>query len=421
MAKLLKKNLFGLTFIVILSFFLCLMIPHETLSAPKEIVKVGFIDTMTGAFGAFGVEGLKNFMLAVEDINKMGGILGRTVEVVVEDDEVKPEITARKARKLVLEDKVVMLHGAASTACNLSFNEMATRLKTIHIHSEGDGIATLKGFSKYNLNLGFFTHEQGPTITLAMKQKYPISEIKRWYIWYEDYAYGHEAAESMRKALKTRFPEAEIVGEDCHPLGEKDFSTRISAALAKNPQVMCNLDWLTDVANFVKQAKPYGFFEKVPIQIAGGTTTDLMVAMGKEMVPCWGLIWAGNPWIPQNRAYFEKYMKRYNEIPKSENACRYYDALFVYKDAVERAKSFDPDKVSKAMTNRKYKGPASGEIYINEFNQVECNGCGLAKYEYDERYGIFTPREVVSPPCDQIKMTREDAIKYGCKWCETLK
>ena len=421
MSHLTKKIFLTVILSVLTSFCLCLTSSQGVFAQAKKPIKVGYVDTMSGPFGSSGTEGLKGFKMAAEEINAMGGILGRAIEVLVEDDEVKTEIAARKARKLILENKVELLHGVSTTGGTLALNEIATQYKVLHINSEADGVATLKGMSPYNLNTGLYTHEAGLAMVLALMEKYPRKDIKRWFMWLEDTAFGHELTDAVKEAVKKYLPEAEIVGEDVHPLGEKDFSTRISKALATNPQVMCNTDWLADVATFVRQAKPYGFFEKVPIFLSGGYSTDTMTTLGKEMVPCDALVFSCNPFIPENQDFFNKFVKRYNDIPKFEYVGGYYDALYLYKTGVERSKSFDPLKITKALANSKVKLPATGEITITKFHTTVVNWVGVASFKYDERWGVYTPRDLVKVPGQKLELTSQDAIRYGCKWCETVK
>jgi len=114
-------------------------------SYAAESIKIGSMNALTGPFGVLGVDQSKAAKLAVDHINKDGGILGRKVEILIRDDEMSPSTAARVARKLVLEDKVNFLVGANGSPAAMSVSELADRFKTIYISSAGAQAEAMTG------------------------------------------------------------------------------------------------------------------------------------------------------------------------------------------------------------------------------------------------------------------------------------
>jgi ABC-type branched-subunit amino acid transport system substrate-binding protein len=119
----------------------------------EKPIKWGLLDCMSGTFGVFGKGNSGGTKLAIKEINEAGGILGRPVELVIEDTEANTEIAARKARKLILKDKVDVIQGSASTSVTTMIGKICAQNKTIHFNSEFDSKTVLQARSLYDFNI----------------------------------------------------------------------------------------------------------------------------------------------------------------------------------------------------------------------------------------------------------------------------
>jgi len=153
------------------------------ISQNKDPIKWGFLDCMSGTFGVFGKGNIGGTKLAIKEINDAGGILGRRVELIVEDTEANTENAARKARKLIMKDKVDVIQGSASTSVTSVIMKLCGRSKVLHINSEFDSASMLASKSDYSFDFVPLCEELERARMIAFKMKYPPSEIKRWLIF----------------------------------------------------------------------------------------------------------------------------------------------------------------------------------------------------------------------------------------------
>jgi len=110
-----------------------------------EAIKIGSMNALSGPFGVLGVDQSKATKLAIDHINKDGGILGRKVEILIRDDETSPATAARVGRKLILEDKVNFIVGVNGSPAAMSVAELASRFKIPFLSSGGAMVEAMTG------------------------------------------------------------------------------------------------------------------------------------------------------------------------------------------------------------------------------------------------------------------------------------
>jgi branched-chain amino acid transport system substrate-binding protein len=355
--------------------------------------------------------------LAIKKINDEGGILGRRVELVIEDTEANTEVTARKARKLILQDKVDVIQGSASTSTTVVIMKMCAQHKKLHLNAEYDSHSTLPAKSDYSFTICQLTNENERARMLALKMKYPPSEIKRWYIFYPDYSFGRDMRDIYRNELKRWLPEAEIVGMGTHPLGEPDFTTHIAKILETKPQVFVGLQWAGDTINFIKQAEPLGFFQKIPIPTITTACLSAIVALKEKFPEVWVITDKSNPYFDHMEEWRNQYKEYLGEWPVTECAPVYHDTVYMYKAAAERAGTTEPLGVAKAFETLDYNG-ASGmrKVLKNHFTDV--GYCAMSWFKVSDKFDWKVPGETVKVPFDQVRLSEEEMVELKCRWCQ---
>lgn len=386
-------------------------------AASKEPIKWGFLDCMSGTFGVFGKGNIGGTKLAIKEINDAGGILGRRVELVIEDTEANTETAARKARKLILRDKVDVIQGAASTSTTTVIGKVCGQYKTIHFNSEWDAKTVLQGKSDYDFDVVPLCEELERASMLGIKMSFKPSEIKRWFIFYPDYSYGHDMRDIYERELAKWVPGAEIVGTATHPLGEADYSTHIVKMLALKPQVVVSTEWAGDTLNFIKQAIPYGFFDKVPIFRLNCACASAVVALKDKLPKVFAVTEQGNPYFPHMKDWLNKYKEFIGEWPVTECAPAYYDAVYMYKAAVEKAGTTEDGAVAKALEGMDYRGP-SGRRTIQKDHQTDVEYIAVGEMVASEEFEWKVPGRMVKVPYEKVKLSGDEKIKLGCKWCK---
>lgn len=408
-----NKRLF--TLVVSICLILALVaLPSASNCAPKgKPIHFGYLEPMTGIFASLGLAMLDGTRMAVEDVNAQGGILGRPVKVYYRDSEGSTKVIAERARRLILEKGVIMVHGECSTGVTTALAATATKHGVIHLNSELDALSPLANMSKYTIRLTPHLPSVTRSIARFVKEKHP--ELKTWAILVPDYAWGHEGAKLFTEAMEGIGAKAvEVV----HPLGAGDFSPYIMKILDMKPDGLFSLAWSGDMIAFIKQSKPYGLYDKV-FGFHYGHVVDICATLGKNMVPIWASLGDAYPLGPDTIEWSKKFNERMGYWPKSVYAGNYYDSIFIMKAAMEKAKSTEPDKIAKAFRGLRFKGIAGGPLYIRPESQLpekEFVYLGHLAPNPKDSPPYFVADEIVKYPFAEVGITDEEARNYGCKF-----
>ena len=197
--------------------------------------------------------------MALDEINAKGGILGRPVELVVEDSTSGDAGTAvQKARKLIDGDKVDFLLGNVNSALALAMAQVSNEKGILHIVPGGHTDAITGASCHWNVfRVCNTTQMEANAVASALVKDYG----KKFYYITPDYAFGHTLEAGMVKAIAKLG--GERVGGDLAPLGTVDFSSYLIKAQAANPDVIVFLVQGDDMLNAMKQAVQFGLQNKV--------------------------------------------------------------------------------------------------------------------------------------------------------------
>ena len=245
---------------IVLMVVLMAGIPSGALAA--DTVKIGLLDPLSGIFESLGRTWLTAVQFAVDEQNAKGGLLGKQIEIIAEDDEGKPDVATRKAKKLILEQKVNFLTSGFGSHIAIALNQVATTSKTLYINYAAmtDSIQG-KAFSPYSFRVCMNQYNTFAALALWMAQK----PYRKFYGVYPDYVAGHGMAQGFAQQLKAHVPDAEIVGIDFTPLGTKDFGPYITKIIAAKPDAIVGGIFSTDLINLIKQARAMGLKAPFPI------------------------------------------------------------------------------------------------------------------------------------------------------------
>src|SRR5271170_7397436 len=207
--------------------------PFVIRARAADPVRIGLDNPLTGAYAANGKNELIGCQLAIEQINAKGGILGRTVELVVEDSTSGDAGTAvQKARKLIEGDKVDFLLGNVNSALALAMAQVSNEKGILHIVPGGHTDAITGASCHWNVfRVCNTTQMEANAVASTLVKDYG----KRFYYITPDYAFGHTLETAMVKAIAGLG--GERVGGDLVPLGTVDFSSYLIKAQAAGPDV----------------------------------------------------------------------------------------------------------------------------------------------------------------------------------------
>jgi branched-chain amino acid transport system substrate-binding protein len=229
-------------------------------------VKIGLVDPLTGVYAAIAQSEVEGAKLAIEHINKAGGILGRQVELLVEDSANDVGTGVQKTRKLIERDEVTCIIGDVNSGIALAMAGVTSEKKMLHIVSGGHTDAVTGKDCHWNLfRVCNTTTMDVNAIADTLMSKFG----KKWYFLTPDYAYGHSVQAAFVKKLKAAG--GEYAG-DLVPLGTADYSAYLIKAKAYAPKVLINVMGGGDQVNSLKQFVQFGLDKEMAV---GGTLFEL--------------------------------------------------------------------------------------------------------------------------------------------------
>jgi branched-chain amino acid transport system substrate-binding protein len=256
----------------------------------EEPIRIGLDDPFTGTYAELGKNEQIGCQLAIDEINKKGGILGRQVELLAEDSTSADTGTAvQKAHKLIERDKVNFLLGNVNSAMALAMGEVSSQGGVLHIVTGGHTDAVTGTACHWNVfRICNTTRMETNSVSKALFDKFG----KKWYFITPDYAFGHTLQSGFEASLK-KFGGTEA-GSSLTPLGTTDFSSYLIKAQAANPDVIIFLHAGQDMVNALKQAVQFGLDKKFHI---AGAQQELEVLNGlppNARIGTWVFEWYWN-------------------------------------------------------------------------------------------------------------------------------
>jgi branched-chain amino acid transport system substrate-binding protein len=239
----------------------------------EEPIKIGVDNPLTGVYTALGKNELIGMQFAAEQINAKGGILGRQVELVIEDSTSdKTDVAVQKARKLIQSDHVNFLIGNVNSSHAIAMAQVAGELKVLHIVPGGHADAvTGKSCHWTSFRICNTGAMQGNAMAPALVKNFG----KKIYVIAQDYAFGHALHDGLANAAAK--VGGTIVGSDFFPLGTTDYSAVLIKAKGANPDVLVDLAAGDDGINSIKQAVQFGLDKQLHI---AGMQQELEVMEG---------------------------------------------------------------------------------------------------------------------------------------------
>ena len=330
------------------------------LKAQQQPIKIGHLVPLTGFLSPMGDFASKAGKLAIEEINAAGGVLGRKLETIV-DDETNPGVGVQKATKMIQQDKVDFLLGTVSSAVALAVMDVAERYQKIFFNT-GSNSDEIRGAK---CNYYTFCTEASNTQYVKAIGRYLVKNknYKTFYILTSDYAFGHDLTRVTRRLLNELG--GKEIGHDLVPTGTADYSSFLLKVRNAKPEVIfCNVAG-SDQTTFLKQYTEFG----LKIDVAGGVTdTILMWNTGKDTAQgVWTVIWWGDLDNPWTKNFTAKYRQKYGQPPENQ-AWGDYTSIKVLAGAIKMAGTTESKKVVEALEKIKFDGGKGRELYYRTYD-----------------------------------------------------
>ena len=279
-------------------------------------VKFGLDDPLTGTYAELGKNEQIGCEYAIEQLNAHGGILGRPIQLIVEDSTSADTGTAvQKARKLIERDKVDFLLGNVNSAMALAIGQVSNELKKLHIVTGGHTDAVTGTDCHWNVfRVCNTTRMETNSVSKVLFDRYG----KKWFFITPDYAFGHTLQSGFEASLK-KFGGTEV-GAALAPLGTTDYSSYLIKAQAANPDVILFLTAGQDAVNSLKQAVQFGLDKRFHI---AGAQQELEVLEGlppDARIGTWVFEWYWDqPQVPHVADFVSGIRKKAGRVPTARH------------------------------------------------------------------------------------------------------
>ncbi|MCX7236994.1 MULTISPECIES: ABC transporter substrate-binding protein [Polynucleobacter] len=317
-------------------------------------IKIGVVTPLSGTYTPIGEQVKMGLDLAAKEINATGGINGRKIDLIYEDEEANPAVATQKAEKLFQVEKVEFLTGTVNSGSTLAVGQLAERNNKLIATtvSFADSITADKcspNVFRVNARAGM----QSAALAAWVDKEIPKANI---FFIGPDYEMGRSTVSAFKKASIEKG--AKDVGEVFAPLDNKDYSPYFGQVRAAKPNVIYTSVAGNDTVRLFTQMDEYGVNKGVTIVGASGTVTSQnMGAIGKSANGfVTGVGYSPKLDNPANKKFVADFQKAYNKLPDLYGADS-YGLLYFYKAAVEKAKSTETDKVRAAMNDLSWQTP----------------------------------------------------------------
>jgi branched-chain amino acid transport system substrate-binding protein len=354
----------------------------------QDNLKVGVIATLSGPPAVLGQQLRNGFSLAVKELG--GKLGGRDTEIVVADDELKPDVAVSKVKALIDRDKVDFVVGPIFSNILGAIEKPVTEANVILI-SPNAGTSTFAG-KECNPNF-FVTSYQNDQVHEVLGQYAQESGMKKVIIIVPNYQAGKDAA----AGFKHKFT-GDIVDEIYVPLGQLDYSAELSRIAAAKPDAIFAFLPGGMGVNFVKQFRQAGLADKITFLSAFTVDESTLPAQQDAALGMLaGSNWAPNLDNPQNKTFVDAYLKEYNAVPATY-AFQAYDAAMLIDSAVKAVKGdlTNKDALRAALMKADFKSLRGGFKFntnhypIQDFYLVKVAKRPDGKFETEIEKKVFS-------------------------------
>ncbi len=338
-----------------------------------DTIKIGGMLPLSGRAADLGVTCKQGAQLAVKEINDKGGVLGKKLDLRMADSKANVQEIVSLSKRYVEKDNVNFLFGIVSSAGCLAAAQVAKQEKVIFMDTVAStDTLTKEKWNPYTFRSGTCNSQEANSLALYAAQD---KTLTKFYNIGPDYEYGRTMWDLFKAKIAQQNTQAQFIGEQWPKLFAADYTPYINAILAAKPDVVfCSL-WGGDLVAFIKQAKPYGLFDKMKWVIATGGDVTVTKALGKDMPQ--GMIvdqryyfyW---PDTSTNKDFVKAYQAAYGDYP-SAWAAEGYDGICFLAEAIKKAGSLDTDKVIAALEGLTREAPRGQESLRKEDHQLSCD------------------------------------------------
>ena len=329
-----------------------------------------------------GLECQKAAQLAVDEINKAGGVLGKQLQLVVVDDEGKADKGVAAIEKLVTVDKVDVLLGGIASGVALAQIPTLKKYGIVTVATGAAASIVEKGIgpspdSDFYFHLHPWDYNQGQSYGQgwdAIQAKYPTIKVKKIFLAYEEGAFGKGAWDGIKAQYGSKY-EYDGAPFKSALQGGSDYSGVLQAAKDFKPDLFLWAGYAQDALPMLEQAKAMKFNPPIFAGAPPAWPVDFGKSPLAENVTLYGM-WSKsiNDISPVSKKFFDAYVKANGAEPTSYFGALSYSAVYIIADGVKRAGGVDKTKLIAALEATKYASPLGETITFSPSNVIKHQG-----------------------------------------------
>ena len=395
--------------------------PSVLTAQTKAPVKIGVLHSLSGTMAISEVSLRDVVLMAVEEINAKGGVLGRTIQPVVVDPASNWDLFAEKAKQLLLQEKVAVVFGCWTSV---------SRKSVLPVFENNNGLLFYPvQYEGEECSRNVFYTGATPNQQLIPAAEYLMSRegggYKKFYLLGTDYVFPRTANKILRAFLRAKGVPADSIAEEYTPFNHQDYQTIVGKikrfAAGGNAAVLSTINGDSNVPFYKEFANQGLRSENAPIMAFSVAEDELR---GMDTSALVGHLAAWNYYqsvdAPQNKKFvqaFKAYAKKTGlpggdkRVPDDPMEAAYF-GVYIWKQAVEKAKSFDVDPVRKAVYGQEFLAPG-GKIKMHENNHHTYKPVLIGEILKDGQFKIVTRTKGLVEPEPWSKYTSADK---GCNW-----
>ena len=362
-------------------------------------LRIGFVDPLTGVYAAPAQNEVMGAKLAVEQVNARGGILGRPIELLIEDSANDVGTGVQKARKLIERDEVSFLIGDVNSGIAQAIAQVSNEKKILHIVSGGHTDTITGSDCKWNVfRVCNTTSMEANAVADLLFKKYG----KKWHFITPDYAFGHTlqkaAAVDLQKLGGT------ITGNELAPLGTTDFSAYLIKARAANPDVLLVLPQGSDMVNCLKQIAQFGIDKQIHVAGLQQELESLEAMPPEARVGIWMFEWYWKqPGVPGVDKFVADIRKMNGgKVPTARHWFG-YTSVHTLAGIANKEKTLDSRKLAEAL----------GGYELPPEVKLQPNKCYYRKGDHQLMTSAFVGEALANPAGDPEDLFRVDNVIAG--------
>ena len=301
-------------------------------SASAADIKIGVAEALSGGAAQYGVSIRNGFQLAVDEINAAGGVNGSKIALVIEDEQGKKDEAINAFKKLIFQDKVLMLFGPTLSNSAQAADPIAqgSKIVVFGTSNTADGITSIGDHVFRN------SVTEADVLPVTIKTAAKVANVHKVAVLYgNDDVFTKSGYDNFKKALEDlKIP---VTTTETFAKGDVDFKAQLTKIKATNPDALVLSALLAEGAPIMVQARQLGL--NVPVIGGNGMNSVKVFDLAKGASD--GL-WVGSPWsienrTPQNTSFIIAYTKQFSS-PPDQFAAQAYDAMHIATEALKKVK-----------------------------------------------------------------------------------